>query len=213
LRGSHESLLRQNEEIDRLQLPRIATDAELLDLVERQELVALLDSQSVTVSPKIEHSRRYCRPWTRDFVQDLAAAFYAKFRQPIQITSAVRTVEQQRKLRRINGNAAPIEGDTASSHLAGTTIDIGKKGMTVAQRKWLDAWVLPLQSEHIVEAAEERRQACYHIMVTDRYIQWRAERNDGLASNEASGPLTPSRMLTPAMLGVPAQATLAPVIK
>lgn len=208
LRGSHESLLRQNEEIDRLQLPRIQTDSELLDLVERQELVALEDSRSVQVSPKIERTRRYCRPWTRDFVEDLAAAYYEKFRAPLQVTSAVRTVEQQAKLRRTNRNAAPIDGDTASSHLAGTTIDIGKRGMTRQQRKWLDEYVLPLQSEHIVEAAEERRQACYHIMVTDRYSIWRAERGLGMASAE---PVSPSEALTPSILTSPARnSMLAP---
>ena len=37
LRGSHESMLRQNELIDRLQLPRIADDDELVSL-EVQEI-------------------------------------------------------------------------------------------------------------------------------------------------------------------------------
>jgi hypothetical protein len=173
LRGSHESLLRQNDEIDRLQLPRIANDEELLELETREELVPLSDSRSLLINPSIEDNRRYCRSWTRDFVNDLSEDFYAKFHQKIILTSAVRTIEQQEKLRRRNRNAAPAEGGTASSHLAGTTIDIGKKGMTRAQRKWVDQYVYQLHQEGLVEAAEERRQACYHIMVSERYTDWR----------------------------------------
>src|SRR5512135_2073962 len=70
LRGSHESLLRQNAEIDRLQLPRIADDAELEELIQREELVEIPDTDSVRVAPNLQGSRRYCRPWTRDFVED-----------------------------------------------------------------------------------------------------------------------------------------------
>lgn len=173
LRGSHESLLRQNDEIDRLQLPRIANDEELLELETREELVPLADSRALLINPSIEENRRYCRAWTRDFVNDLSNDYYSKFHQKIVLTSAVRTAEQQEKLRRKNHNAAPADGGTASSHLAGTTIDIGKKGMTRAQRKWVDQYVYQLHQEGLVEAAEERRQACYHIMVSERYTDWR----------------------------------------
>jgi Family of unknown function (DUF5715) len=176
LRGSRESLLRQNEEIDRLQLPRIANDDELLQLEQRQELVRIEDTRALQVSAKVEDIRRYCRPWTHQFISDLAEAHYAKFHRPLELTSAVRTVEQQAKLRRTNRNAAPIEGETASSHLAGLTIDIGKKGMSRAEKKWFDQYLVEMQQNHIIEAAEERRQACYHIMVGESYPQWRDER-------------------------------------
>jgi hypothetical protein len=174
-------LLRQNEEINRLQLPRIANDDELLQLEQRQELVRIEDRRDLLVSSNIEDIRRYCRPWTLQFVNDLAEAHYAKFKRPLELTSAVRTVEQQAKLRRTNRNAAPIEGDTASSHLAGLTIDIGKKGMSRVERKWFDQYLVEMQNNHIIEAAEERRQACYHIMVGENYPQWRDERS-GLAA-------------------------------
>jgi len=194
LRGSHESLLRQNEEIDRLALPRIANDIELQELELREELVPIHDSHAVVVASNIEPTRRYCRPWTRDFVEDLAEAYYAKFRKPLYITSAVRTVEQQARLRRSNGNAAPIEGDTASSHLAGLTIDIGKRGMSRREKEFINDFVLPLQNAGLVEAAEERRQACYHIMVSDRYTGWQEQQrlpdplNAGPVSAKSTAP-------------------------
>jgi hypothetical protein len=193
LRGSHESLLRQNDEINRLSLPRIANDLELQELELREELVPLHDSHSVVVASNLESIRRYCRPWTRDFVEDLSQAYYQKFHKPLYVTSAVRTVEQQARLRRWNRNAAPIEGDTASSHLAGLTIDIGKRGLTRREKDFINGFVLPLQNAGLVEAAEERRQACYHIMVSDRYTGWREEQQrlqDPVNADQASAKST-----------------------
>ena len=173
LRGSHDSLLRQNEEIDRLNLTRIADDQQLEELELRGDLVALHESRSLEIAPNLEMNRRFCRPWTREFVEDLSQAYYSEFHQPIQITSAVRTVDQQARLSRWNHNAAPIDGDTASSHLAGLTVDIGKRVMSMRERAWINQYVLRLQQLGLVEAAEERRQACYHIMVSAHYDDYR----------------------------------------
>src|SRR5664280_202132 len=90
LRGSHDSLLRQNEEIDRLKLTRINDDQQLEELELRGDLVSLHDSKSMQIAPNLELNRRFCRSWTRDFLEDLSQAFYAQFHQPIQVTSAVR---------------------------------------------------------------------------------------------------------------------------
>ncbi len=173
LRGSHDSLLRQNEEIDRLKLVRIADDQQLEELEMRGALVSLTESRALQIAANLEFNRRFCRPWTRDFLEDLSQAFYARFHQPIEVTSLVRTVEQQARLQRSNGNAAPIDGDTASSHLAGLTVDIGKRPMSGRERAWISQYVLHLQQLGFVEAAEERRQACYHIMVSNRYDDYR----------------------------------------
>jgi hypothetical protein len=173
LRGSHDSMLRQNDEIDRLKLTRINDDQQLEELELRGELVSLHESKAMLIAPNLDMNRRFCRPWTRAFLEDLSQAFYAQFHQPIQVTSAVRTVDQQARLQRWNHNAAPIDGDTASSHLAGLTIDIGKSPMSQKQRVWFDQYVLKLQQLGLVEAAEERRQACYHIMVSNRYDDYR----------------------------------------
>ncbi len=181
LRGSHDSLLRQNEEIDRLKLTRISDDQQLEELELRGELVSLHDSKAMLIASNLELNRRFCRPWTRAFLEDLSQAFYAQFHQPIHVTSAVRTVDQQARLQRWNHNAAPIDGETASSHLAGLSVDLGKGSMSRRERAWIDQYVLRLQQLGLVEAAEERRQACYHIMVSERYEQYRESPEDFLA--------------------------------
>ena len=178
LRGSHESLVRQNEEIDRLGLPRIADDQQLELLEERQELVPIQETHSLRIHPQLEQKNRYCRPWTLEFLHDFSNAYYENFHQPIQVNSAVRTIEQQHRLRRHNRNAAPEMGDTASSHLAGLTVDISKRYLSRAQKKWINAYLLNLKDEGLIEGAEERRQAVFHIMVSERYGEWRTAKNE-----------------------------------
>ena len=129
-RPSHDSLLRQNEEIDRIDLPRIQDDAELEALKASGALVPIEESESLKIERGLDPSRRFCRPWTRDFVTDLSAVYYRQFHFQIQVNSAVRTVKGQKKLRRHNRNAAPAEGDTASSHLAGVTVDLQRRGLS-----------------------------------------------------------------------------------
>lgn len=172
-RGSRESLIKQNEEIDRLQLPRIEDEAQLDDLILHQQLVPLPESESLTVAGNLPSNRRYCRPWTADFLRDLGQAYYQQFHVPLQVTSAVRTVEVQHKLRRHNRNAAPETGETASSHLAGLTIDIAKRGMSKQQKHWINDYMLPLKQMGLIEPEEERRQPVFHVMVSQRYAEWK----------------------------------------
>jgi hypothetical protein len=168
-RPSHESLLRQNEEIDRLELPRIQNQAELDQLIASQELVPIVAGQTLRFDPRLDPDRRYCRPWTRDFLDDLSEAYYKQFHDQIQVNSAVRTVQVQKKLRRHNRNAAPEKGETASSHLAGITVDIQRRGMTKQQVAWMEQYLMPLRDQGLVEPEEERHQWVFHVAVSGRY--------------------------------------------
>jgi hypothetical protein len=172
-RPSHESLLRQNEEIDRLELPRIQNQAELEQLIASQDLVPIVAGQTLRFDPRLDPDRRYCRPWTRDFLDDLSEAYYEQFHSPIQVNSAVRTVQVQKKLRRHNRNAAPEKGETASSHLAGITVDIQRRGMTRQQVAWMEQYLVPLRDEGLVEPEEERHQWVFHVAVSGRYADLR----------------------------------------
>jgi Family of unknown function (DUF5715) len=168
---SHDSLLKQNAEIDRLELPRIQDDAELEQLKLDGKLVAIVPSEALRVDPRLDPDRRYCRPWTLKFVQDLADAYHQQFGDQIQVNSAVRTVVVQKKLRRHNRNAAPAEGEIASSHLAGVTVDLQRRGMTKAEIHWVENYLVPMKAAGLVEPEEERRQWVFHIMVSDRYTE------------------------------------------
>jgi hypothetical protein len=172
-RPSHDSLILQNEEIDRLDLPRIQDDEQLEAMKASHDLVPIEAGTTLRFDPRLDPSRRYCRPWTRDFVDDLAEVYYDQFHDQIQVNSAVRTVMVQKKLRRHNRNAAPADGDTASSHLAGITVDLQRRGMSKDQIHFVERYLFYLKALGLVEPEEERHQWVFHIMVSERYSDWR----------------------------------------
>ncbi|HSQ20688.1 MAG TPA: DUF5715 family protein, partial [Blastocatellia bacterium] len=172
-RPSHESLLIQNAEIDRLELPRIQDETELEALKADGSLLEIKAGETLRFDPRLDPSRRFCRPWTLEFVNDLSQAYYNRFHQQIQVNSAVRTVKVQKKLRRHNRNAAPADGDTASSHLAGVTVDLQRRGLSKEQLRWMQHYLFYMKSVGLVEPEEERRHWCFHIMVSGRYNEWR----------------------------------------
>ncbi len=170
LRGSLESLVRQNDRTEEDGLERIQDDDDLNDRISRGLLVPVPVSAALTINGNLPENRRYCRPWTAIFLSDLARAHAARFHSPIEVSSAVRTVEYQRKLMEINGNAAGAEGEVASPHLTGATIDIAKQGMSRQQIAWMRSRLLTLQQAGKIDVEEEFRQACFHITVYKSYL-------------------------------------------
>ena len=170
LRGSLASLMRQNERDEAEGLVRIEDDAQLDQMESAGDLVELPASYALRANPDLPQDRRYCRPWTARFLADLAASHYARFHRPLQVNSAVRTVEFQRHLLMINGNAAPAEGDIASPHLTGAAVDIGKHGLTFSEIAWMRAWLLPLETAGKIDVEEEFYQSCFHITVYRNYV-------------------------------------------
>ncbi len=181
--GSHDMLVRQNEELDRLQLPRIADDYELMRYESAQELVPVNETEALKIAADLPENRRYCRPWTRDFLQDFTGAYYNEFHTPLQINSLVRTVEQQHRLRRWNRFAAPEVGDTASTHLTGVTFDMSRRGLTFEQYEWIRNYLLPLQAQGMVDPIEER-QPVLHVVVFERYSSRNDQKNAWSEANE-----------------------------
>ena len=169
LRGSHESLVRQNQRADQEGLARIQDDADITALLHNGLLVSLPVANGLHADPRLPVNRRYCRPFTARFLGDLSAAYYERFHQGLQVNSAVRTVQYQRHLLRINGNAAPADGDIASPHLTGATIDIAKKGLSPVQVEWMRAYLSPLERDGKIDVEEEFHQSCFHISVYGTY--------------------------------------------
>jgi hypothetical protein len=170
LKGSHEILVHQNQVADRDGLDRIQNDDDLLNMRSQRLLISLPENGALEIDERLPTNRRYCRPWTAQFLATLARAHYAQFHSPLQVNSAVRTIEFQQHLVHINGNAAPAEGDTASPHLTGQAIDIAKHGLSLTEIAWLRGYLLPLVQEGKVDVEEEFQQACFHISVYRKYL-------------------------------------------
>ena len=173
LKGTREILVHQNQMANDEGLTRIQDDADLNRMREQHLLVSFPDIAALDVNEELPLNRRYARPWTVKFAGDIARAYYAQFHEPLHLNSAVRTVDYQLRLQRVNGNAAAVEGETASPHLTGQAIDFGKRGMTVAQIAWMRTYLLPLMQSGKVDVEEEFQQACFHISVYGSYAAHR----------------------------------------
>jgi hypothetical protein len=189
LRGTHDSLVRQNARSEEENLQRIENDADLLDRIARGSLVRVPESAGLMVNPSLPDNRRYCRPWTADFLTEIARAHHSQFHKPLVVSSAVRTVEYQTHLMRINGNAADAEGDIVSPHLTGATIDIAKSGLSRRELQWMRSELLAYQNAGVIDVEEEFHQRCFHITVYKNY-----------------GPGSPARRSTEAAGAIPVGA-------
>jgi hypothetical protein len=177
LRGSRESLVRQNEKSEGDDsLERIEDDDDLADRIASGMLVPVPVSGALTINGNLPENRRYCRPWTASFLSDLARAHAAQFHSALLVTSAVRTVAYQKQLERVNGNAAAAEGDIASPHLTGASIDIAKQGLSRQEIAWMRARLLPLQEAGKIDVEEEFQQSCFHVTVYKSYVPLKPER-------------------------------------
>jgi Family of unknown function (DUF5715) len=174
--GSHESLVRQNQRDEQDGLARVRNDQDILQQVRRKTLVPLPVNAGLRVDERLPVNRRYTRPWTAKFLLDLARSHSAQFDSALQVNSAVRTVQFQKRLMRINGNAAPAAGDDASSHLMGGTVDLAKREMSPDELQWMRAWLWPLQQAGKIDVEEEFHQACFHIAVYKAYMPRMPER-------------------------------------
>jgi len=184
LRGSFESLARQNEKTEDDNLERILDDDDLNDRIARRMLTPLPASAHLTVNGNLPENRRYCRPWTAQFLNDLAHDHAAEFNRPLVVSSAVRTVDYQKRLMHTNGNAAQAEGDVASPHLTGAAVDIAKQGLNRKEMAWMRAHLLALQEAGKIDVEEEFRQACFHITVYKSYAPQGSE-SDATAPTKA----------------------------
>ncbi len=188
LLGSHESLERQNTRLDAEGLERIEDESDLVDRIAHKLLVPLPGSRALAVNAGLPATHRYCRPWTALFLTDLSRAHDAAFHRPLEVSSAVRTMEYQKRLMEINGNAAPAEGDIVSPHLTGATIDIAKDGLNREEIAWMRQHLLALETAGKIDVEEEFRQACFHITVYKDYAPPRAPRPATQAGSRGAGP-------------------------
>ena len=195
LTGSLASLERQNERSDDEGLERILDDDDLNDRIAQHLLVPVPVSAALTVNPDLPANRRYCRPWTARFLSDLARAHRARFHSPLEVSSAVRTVDYQKRLMLTNGNAAAAEGDIVSPHLTGATVDIAKHDLTLPEIAWMRTRLLTLQLAGKIDVEEEFQQACFHITVYKSYVP--AHPNTVAAAARRTAPNSPPAAADP----------------
>ncbi len=164
LTGSKYSQEIQNNYSNKHTLVRIKDEEELKLMVSDGYLEPISDV--VLIDTNLRKEFKYCLPWVNIFLNDLVVNFTNEFSsyRRVKLNSAVRTVEYQKNLRKINSNAA-----INSSHTTGATIDITKLGLSLEEIKWLREYLLDLERVKVVEATEENSQLVFHIMVFKNY--------------------------------------------
>ena len=183
--GSHDKLVEQNVELDKSQVQRMNSEFELVQSEMSNDLVPVSETDSLKIADNLTDTRRYCRPWTRDFLQDFSVAYFNEFHQPLQVNSLVRTADQQAWLRRHNRYAAPAWGDTASTHLAGVAVDLSRRGLSNMQYQWIRGYLQPLQQKGMVDPIEER-QPVLHIVVFEKYSDKYGQPKSNSEASEAT---------------------------
>ena len=155
-------------------------EAGVPELLKTGKLEHISDNGYYRICP-LTHSHPYLTPSAKNFLEELGKRFSQKLDEHdlphyyYQVSSLLRTTENQKKLSRSNGNASPN-----TSHLYATTFDIPY--FTVVKRTllWKEAEVTDgraskLLSEAIGELRKEgrcvvvteRNERCFHITVTD----------------------------------------------
>ena len=176
LKGSPESIARQHRIAKDENLSVIKNDRQLAAMKRAGYLVPLPQNQDVRIDPRLAEKWRWCRPWTRTFLLRVGREFRVKFGTPLQINSAVRTVEYQKQLRKGNSNATDPEN---CLHCYGATIDIArmyqKNGRRIfystQEQDYIRRRLLQLEKKGLVEATEEKNQAVFHVMVSKTYVK------------------------------------------
>lgn len=140
------------------------------ELHRKDKLVEIATNSKYVVRP-LTYSSPYVVPKVEELLEDIADSFQEKTQSKAKfiVTSVLRTEEDVKKLRGVNGNAS-----TASCHCNATTIDISYVRFEPDKVKPRNNYELRLalaQTLHELRKAGrcyvkiERKQYCYHITV------------------------------------------------
>ena len=165
LRGSPEARALENAMVELFGFERFEDDAAMEQAIHDRRLVPVPNNRYVKWHKDLPAKYAYVLPHVRDLLLEKGRALREKTKKPIIITSAIRPKSYQIELRRRNGNAAPTEGPFASTHSTGSTVDIGYKGLTRREVRWLMRSSSKMESRGEIQATKEHHQACFHVMV------------------------------------------------
>ena len=176
-RPSHQSLLVQNAEIDRMELPRIQDDAELEHLkadrssgADSHQRVAAFRSAArsfATVLPSMD-TRLYRRRWS-SLLPSLSSTDSGEFGRAYG--------EGAEKASPPQSQCGPCRRRYGFFASAGVTVDLQRRGMTNEQISWMEHYLFYMKALGLVEPEEERHQWVFHIMVSGHYSEWRETQN------------------------------------
>lgn len=178
LRGSPAAMAQQHRVALEHGLDFYETEAEILAAVQRGELVELPGDANYEVADFVHLP--YAQPAARTWVERTASLYREACDEPLVVTSAVRAIADQ-----------PPNAHALSVHPAGMAIDL-RVSQTPACREWLEAKLLSLEGEGLINGIRERRPPHYHVAIFPQpYAQYAAAQAGAELAEQAAAPEDP----------------------
>ena len=150
LRGTWQSLDKQNREAKRHDFTYLSDSSQVYRFVDAGLLLALQGNADYELKAV---SFPYARPESRLFIERLSAQYRRACGERLVVTSLTRPLSNQ-----------PRNASSRSVHPTGMAMDLRRPNGGPC-REWLDSTLLYLESRDLIEATLERRPPHYHIAV------------------------------------------------
>ena len=148
-------------------IPLILNYEQMDSLILANKLIPVPEENEMFKIQKLTHSKAFLNETAFTILNEISSKFYTETQQQLSISSLTRTLESQKKLTRVNSNAAKGE----SSHAYGASFDISyskygeKQGRNYANERVLQALLDQMVEEGKIYYIKERRQPCFHVTV------------------------------------------------
>lgn len=165
LLGSHESLMKQNEEAREHDFTYLRTAGDVREFAQDGFLVRLSGNADYELASD-EVSFPYARPEVKTFIERLSDQYHGACGERLVVTSLTRPITRQ-----------PPNASVISVHPTGMAVDL-RRSDSSGCRQWLETVLLDLESKGVVEATREQYPPHYHVAVfPNPYSQYLAEGN------------------------------------
>jgi hypothetical protein len=160
LLGSHDSLLRQNEEAREHDFTYLRTSTDVRDYAQQGLLVRLAGNADYELASD-EVSFPYARPEVKTFIERLSNQYRDACGERLVVTSLTRPITRQ-----------PPNASTISVHPTGMAVDL-RRSDSSGCRQWLETVLLDLEGKGVIEATREQYPPHYHVAVfPNPYLQY-----------------------------------------
>ena len=170
LRGSPESMARQNRVAREHGLTFVRTPAQVREMEARGELVRLQPNADFELLPGL--SNPVAHPVTRSFIERTAAEYRGACGERLVVTSLTRPTSRQ-----------PANSHPLSVHPTGIAVDL-----RISQRRqcrdWLERTLLAMEREGALDITREQRPPHYHVALFPQPYLAYLERVEGPALRE-----------------------------
>lgn len=105
----------------------------------------------------------------KPILQDLAGAYFQKFKRPLRVTSLTRSMDYQVHLNSNNANSYKVTGENSlPPHTSGCAFDLARKHMPADEQNFVMLKLAEMESQGKLDALiEYGTNACFHVFIYD----------------------------------------------